>query len=563
MGSRLTIRVIIGGFLIIIFGLFYLQVVRGNYYLRRAKSNYVKIINLPSIRGSIFDRRGTLIAQDRPIFNIAVIPYQIEGKREFIFEKLAEVADVDKEIITINYQKNFQNVFSPVEVLIDVDKSKALKIKEVLQDNVLIRIIPQRYYPFSYLYSHVLGYVKKAEVIYQDIKRYGYSPFQRVGINGIERFYDHLLRGEDGVELIEVDSRGQVMGFLGKRSKRKGNDIYLTVDTRFQKIAYQSLGNFRGAIIIMSPHTGEIFSLVSKPSFDPNSFIEGKDVEYILKDKRNPLINRAIQARYPPGSVFKPIVAIAGLEEKVINPHTTFFCSGKFTLADTEFSCWRRHNQEDLYDALAHSCNIYFYNLGLRLKVERIAKWAKIFGLDRKTRIDLPFEGKGLVPTRIWKRKVKKREWYGGDTVNLSIGQGYIEVTPIEVVVFISAFANQGYLVWPHLLKKVEETNFVPEKKLSLGVSKKSIEVVREGLREVVTREDGTAHLLSFLGLNIAGKTGTAQTRGKAHGWFAGFFPYQNPKYSVCVFLENGGSSYQAVKVTYQLLKRLREENLI
>jgi len=563
MGNRLTLRVIVGGFLIIVFGLFYFQIIRGDYYLKRAKSNYVKIINFPSIRGSIFDRRGILIARDKPIFNIAVIPYQIKGKRKSLFEKLAEVAGVDKKIITINYQKNFQNIFSPVEVLTNVDKLKALKIKEVFEDNVLIRITPQRYYPFSYLYSHVLGYVKKAEVIYQDIKKYGYSPSQRVGVRGVERFYDQFLRGEDGVELIEVDSRGEVMGFLGKRSKKKGNDIYLTLDTRFQEIAYQSLGNFKGVIIVMDPHTGEIFSLVSKPSFDPNSFIEGKDVEYILKDKRKPLINRAIQARYPPGSIFKPVVAVAGLEEKVINPHTTFFCSGKFTLADTEFSCWSRHGQEDLYDALAHSCNIYFYNLGLRLKVERIAKWAKIFGLDKKTRIDLPFENKGLVPTRIWKRKVKKRGWYAGDTVNLSIGQGYIEITPIEVAVFISAFANQGYLVWPHLLKKIKESPFIPKRKLSLGLSKESIEVVREGLRQAVAREDGTAHLLSLLGLDIAGKTGTAQTRGKAHGWFAGFFPYQNPKYSVCVFLENGGSSYQAVKVTYQLLKKLKEENLI
>jgi penicillin-binding protein 2 len=314
----------------------------------------------------------------------------------------------------------------------------------------------------------------------------------------------------------------------------------------------------------MGSKKGEILVLVSSPSFNPNYFIQGsKKVKRILKSKFSPMINRAIQLRYALGSTFKPIVAIAGLEEKIINSSTTFFCSGEMKLGERLFRCWDIHQEEDVLDALAHSCNIYFYHLGLKLGVERIIKWAKKFGLDSFTEIDLPYEKKGFIPHPSWKRRKLRQHWYKGDTLNLSIGQGFIEITPLEILLAINVFANGGYLIRPYLLKKIEDLESEISSKSFIGISKKNLEIVKKGLIYVVQKQDGTAHILKRLNLKIAGKTGTAQTQGKPHGWFVGFFPYDNPKYTFCVFLENAGSSFEALKVGYYFLKRLKEEGLI
>lgn len=563
MDTRFIQRTIAVTFSIILITLFYLQILKGNYYWDKARNNYIKIVPLLSIRGAVFDRKGIALAIDKPIFNIAVTPYEIKKDKEVLFSRIAKFVRVEERILYDNYKKNFRNLFSPVDILTDIDKEEALRVKERFKDKVIVRVAPRRYYPFPYEFSHILGYVKEAKVFRKEIKEYGYSPFERSGIGGIEQHYNSYLKGDNGVDLIEVDSRGNIVGFVGKKEMVRGKDIYLTIDSRIQKLAYQSLEDYRGSIVIMSPDNGEIITLVSKPSFNLNNFVAGKKIEKILRDQRKPLINRALQGLYPPGSVFKPILAVGGLEEGVINSTTTFNCKGKITLGDAEFKCWAVHGKEDLVSALAHSCNVYFYNLGLKLGVENIAKWAKAFGLNQLTNIDLPYEKPGLVPSRAWKKKYRKSSWFSGDTLNLSIGQGYIEITPLRATTLISVFANGGYLVHPFLAKTVDDAKLPHFGKTYLSISKKNIAIVRKGLRKVVSSPNGTAHLLEALNLDIAGKTGTAQTQGRNHGWFVGFFPYNNPKYAFCVFLENGGSSYQALKVAYKLLKKMKEENLI
>lgn len=541
--------------------LFYYQIVKGNYYLRRARNNYVRIIPERSIRGKIFDRNGFAIAYDKASFNIGVIPYQIRNKKETVFQELSQYSGLSIKILNRNYNREFQNLFTPVDVIIDIDKDKAFQIKEKLQDDVLIDPQPQRFYSYPYEFAHITGYVKEASAFYDRLKKYGYEPAERIGLSGIEQYYDAYLRGEDGGDLVEVNSRGKIAGFLGKLNPQRGKDIQLSVDAQIQKLAYETIEGKKGALILMDSNNGEILALVSFPSFDPNSFVKGKsEVTRFLNDKNRPMQNRATQSTFPLGSTFKPIVAIAGLEEKKLSPPTTYTCKGKFYIGKAEFKCEHIHGEQNLYEAIAHSCNVYFYNVGLILGREIMTRWAEKLGLSSLTNIDLPYEKKGSVP--IAGLRFKNR-WYTGDTVNLSIGQGYIACSPMEIMLAINTFATNGRLVRPHLIKTIDNTEVINSYGNKLNISPQNIRVVKEGLQQVVEDETGTARILKPLNLKIAGKTGTAQTNNKAHGWFVGFFPYDNPKYTICVFLENAGSSYEALRIVDSFLKKLKENKIL
>ena len=563
MGTRLIHRVTLVGFIIIVVSLFYYQIIKGEYFLKRARANYIRVVPQEAIRGTIMDRNSYIVARDLPVFDIAVVPYQIGKGKKIIINNIAQFLNISKDKILNNYKRNLKSLFSPVEILLDIPKEETLRLKEKFGDDILIKEAPQRYYPFSYELSHILGYVKQAACFYDELKVYGYTPYERLGFLGLEQYYDSYLRGKNGGKLIEVDSTGKVVGFLGISHPHRGRDITLTIDIRMQQIAYQALAGYKGVIILMDPTTGEIFVFCSQPSYSLNHFIKGINVEEILKGKDKPIINRGIQASYPLGSVFKTIVAIAGLEEEKINTKETFNCEEIFSLGGYKFGCWSRHGRQNLHEGIVHSCNVYFYNLGLRIGIDILSSWAKKFGLGQVSGIDLPYEKKGLVPDANWKLKNKKSSWFTGDTLNTSIGQGYLEATPLQVLVAISVFANGGYIIRPHLLKRVEDLESTFISKDFLNISASNLRIVREALKDAVIRSDGTAHLLESLKLGIAGKTGTAQTVGKPHAWFLGFFPFNNPRYSICVFLENAGSSFEALKVTHGFLEKLKEKKLI
>ena len=554
-------RICIAAFVILCVSLFYYQIIKGNYYLARAKNNYVKVIPERSIRGKIFDRNGIVLAYDKPSFNIAVIPYQIKNKKAAIFSELAKFSGLKLKTLNRNYSRKFQNFFTPVDVIADIDKKEAFRIKEKFKDEVSIDPQPQRHYGYPYETSHLLGYVKEAAAFSERLKKYGYSPNERIGISGIEQYYDNYLRGEDGGDLIEVNSSGRIIGFLGKRNSVRGKDIYLTIDSKMQQVAYQALSGKKGALIFMDSKDGEVMALVSYPSFDPNSFVKGKDeITKVFTDKNKPMQNRAIQSTFPLGSTFKPIVAIAGLEENKLKPSTTFRCNGKLNIGKAEFECENVHNDENFYEALAHSCNVYFYNVGMMLGRQLMANYAEKLGLNSASGIDLPYEKKGTIP--VSSLKLRSR-WYLGDTLNFSIGQGYTECSPIEIMLAINIFANGGFLVKPHLIKKIDNTEITMPYNNKLNISTQNITIVKNALKQVVESDEGTARLLKPLNLSIAGKTGTAQTAGLPHGWFVGFFPADAPKYTICVFLENGGSSYEALKVAYYFLEKLKEQQLL
>ncbi|MDD5194932.1 MAG: penicillin-binding protein 2 [Candidatus Omnitrophica bacterium] len=559
MGQTFIRRVYLGGFLILIFTLFYYQVLKGSFFLERAQNNYVRVISLRSIRGTILDRNSTPLAVDKASFNIAVIPYQIEKQKNLLFSKLSKDLNYKTDVLTRNYRRRFSNLFSPVDIALDIDKATALKLKNKFNDAVVINPYPQRFYAYPYEFSHLIGYVKEAASFYENLKKYGYSPLERVGVAGMEKYYDAYLKGEDGGDLIEVNSKGKIVGFLGERKPIRGKDVQLTIDSRMQHIAYELLKDRRGVLILMNSNTGEILALVSSPSFDANNFIKGKNLDQFFSDPDRPLINRAIQSTYPLGSIFKPIVGLAALEEQKINPSTTFVCKGALNVGNAVFHCLGNHGDQNIYTALAHSCNIYFYNIARILGAEKLSDYARMFGLESLSGIDLPYEKKGSVPMP----GKKPRHWFLGDTLNLAIGQGYIECSPLEALIAINVFASGGYLVRPYLLEKVDNAKIAATQKTHLGLSQKNMDIIMTGLNGVVDADYGTARLLRDLDLKIAGKTGSAQAKRGAHGWFLGYFPQDSPKYTICVFLENAGSSTEAVKVTHEFLGRLKDEKIL
>ncbi|MCK4912343.1 MAG: penicillin-binding protein 2 [Candidatus Omnitrophica bacterium] len=556
-------KIYASGFLLLILVLFFYQIINGSYYGQRAQNNYVRLIPIPAIRGSIFDRNGNLLAYDRAIFNISVIPYQIKNKKDSLFEGLSKFSGYSLVTIKKNYLRNSKNPFSAVDIIKDIDKITALELKEKFKDQILISPKPQRYYPQQENSAHFIGYVKEASTHYEKLKKYGYKPLERVGFLGIEQYYDAYLKGQDGGDLIEVDARNRVVGFLGERRPKKGQNIYLTIDNRIQELGFAALGKKKGVVILMNSINGEIIALCSAPSFNSNSFISGKNVSQLLTNKSSPLLNRATQASYPIGSTFKPLVALAAIEENKLNPDKTFLCEGKVMVGLAKFRCWETHGLQNLYQALTHSCNSYFYNLGLNLGPNALSRVAKQFGLDSPTGIDLPYEKNGFVPTLHWKKKTLKQNWYAGDTVNFSIGQGFMNVTPLANMLAINVFASDGYLIKPRILKKVGNLSSSLPSRTYLKYKKEFIKEIKKGLRGVVNNKGGTASLLKNLNFEISGKTGTAQTNGSPHGWFVGYFPYKESTYTICVFLENGKSSYEALKVVYKFLKTIDEEELL
>ncbi|MFA5271807.1 MAG: penicillin-binding protein 2 [Candidatus Omnitrophota bacterium] len=551
----------IAGFVILIASLFYYQILKGDYYLARARNNYMRVIPERSIRGNIYDRNGIILAKDIASFNISVIPYQIKYKKDELFRDISLYINSSSKTLNRNYKRKFQNQFSPVDIIPDVDKETAFRIKEKFGDDVLINPEPQRVYLYPYEFAHVLGYVQDASAFPENIKKYGYSPSERIGKTGIEEYYDNYLRGKDGGDLIEINSQGQIAGFLGKLNTERGQDIHLTLDLNMQEAAYAVMKNKKGALIFMDSKSGDVLSLLSAPAFNPNFFVKGSDeLTGVFKDTHRPLQNRAIQSTYPLGSTFKPVVTIAALEAKKITPLTTFNCEGKLKIGNTEFHCENVHGSENIYDALIHSCNVYFYNAGMLTGREQITKWADRLGLSSLTGIDLPYENKGFIPGS--NRGVIKH-WYKGDTLNLSIGQGYVLSSPIEITSAFNTFANAGYSVKPHIISKLGDTDFRPIPAVKSGIPFDILTILRNALRGVVESDEGTARMLRPLSLKISGKTGTAQAQGKAHGWFIGYFPYDDPKYTICVFLENAGSSYEALKVANEFLSQLKEKNIL
>ncbi len=550
----------------IILALVYMQVIRGEYFHELSIHNRIRVVPAGTPRGRILDRNGAVLADNRRTFNVAVIPQDVDDARS-LFQFLGDILKKppEKLLDIFNLNRHRLRPFDPVPLAQAVDRHTVIAIEEnkFQYPGVVIEESFQRFYPNHEIGSHVLGYVGPiAPVEAQLWREYGYSVFSLVGRTGVEQYYEPLLQGLPGGNQIEVNNRGQEVRLLGTKESAQGKDIVLTIDQRVQMEAAQLLGNDRGSVVVMDMDSGDVLALASSPSYDPNAFTNRKEqgkIEAYMANAQKPLFNRAISGQFPPGSVFKIPVALAGLERQKIDPETTFDCPGFLMLGQSRFGCAHVHGAENLRGAIAHSCNVYFYHTGQLVTAPIIGAFARALGLNRPTGIDLPSEAKGnlVVPS-------PTRRWYTGNTLNLAIGQGDTLNTPLQLTVMMAAVANDGILLQPRVLRAVDGTEMVRQdlsKRPRVRLREKTWSVVRDGLRQAVREPQGTAYLLHDLaGMDIWGKTGTAQAaKGENHhAWFVGYARSSKKNLAFCIFLEHGGTSINAVALTRNLLQRIQ-----
>jgi penicillin-binding protein 2 len=552
----------------LLLGLGHLQIVRGFYYRGLAVHNCIRIVPVEPNRGRIFDRNGIVLADTLVSFDIMVVSQEIQNK-EKLFSFLSDVLKIKTKTLLDLYQKRKLASFAPVTIAEDISRNQAI----ILEENkfrfpgLLVEVRSKRSYPFGETGAHVLGYVGRiSPERMEKFKNYGYTIEGMTGYSGLEEYYDTFLRGDEGGVQIEVNNRGQQVRLLGMRVAAPGHDLKTTLDARIQQIAQNLLAEERGVVIVMNMDNGEVLSMVSSPSFDPNVFLD-----YTASEKRGSyftnsnavLLNRAIRGQYPPGSVFKIPISIAALQTKKLNQRTSFLCNGSYVLGDRVFRCTHVHGLQDLTQAIAHSCNVYFYHTGLILGPKVVEEYAHLFGLGALTNIDLPYEEKGHVshPDALTKRK-----WSKGDTLNFSIGQGDLLVTPIQLLKMMAVVARDGKDILPSIVQSIGSSQVRREGAMrNINISKFYFDQVKEGMRGAVVEEQGSAHALALNDMVVLGKTGTAQTSGGKlpHSWFVGFCPKAKTRIVFCVFLENGGSSYHACRMAADLLAEMKQQDIL
>jgi len=550
MRDRIISAIIYTAFTLLTTALLYIQIIRFPYYHKLARNNVIRIIPIDGPRGNMFDTKGIALVSNRLSFDVAVV-YQELQDTENLIKVLTETLGVASKDILKSIELARRKPYAPVTIIEDVDKEKALMLEEASLDirGLVIETRSKRNYIYQDMASHVFGYLSEiSEYELEKMRGYGYRMRDLIGKDGLEKIYDRYLAGVDGGLQIEVDSKGRLVKTLGLKEPSSGKDLYLTIDLSLQAVSDKLLGERKGAVIVMNPQNGAVLALASHPAFDPNIFVKpdtSRERMMLVSDRKGrPLFNRAISGMYPPGSVFKITVASAALSTKRVTPNTRFNCTGSYNLGGVKFDCWKDtgHGSQNITEGLMNSCNVFFYNTGKATGVDNIETYTRVFGFGAHTGVDLPDEAKGVVPGKLWKRLHKHDNWYEGDTLNYSIGQGYLLVTPIQIVEMTSVIANGGNIVTPHLVKKIGTDDMEVPEPSNIGLRNEAIQTVREGLYKVVNSDEGTGKHVRVEGLSIAGKTGTAQNpQGRTHAWFTGFAPFNVPKISLVVFLEHGG----------------------
>ena len=554
-------------FVIISFKLFYLQVIKGNYYRNIAEHQRLNSTKEYASRGLVYDVNGKLLIGNEINYVVVFYPFeQNEIPDEIVFERINKILDKDvkplieeslktKKILKIAEHLTLEQVFKIQEQKLFLSGLNVIKT-------------PKRKYFSSVENCHILGYV--GEITSEELDNMKEAGFRRgdyIGKTGIEYQYDNYLRGIDGGLQLEVNARGQYKKTFQYYTPEIGNTVNLTIDASLQKAAYEALKNTqvsRGAAVVMDVRTGAVRALVSCPGYDLNDVFTKKYAKY-LKNKNLPLFNRAIQAQYPPGSIFKIITAAAALDYLNFDPYTVEYCSGSFELGNRFYSCWLKsgHHKVNFFSAMANSCNIYFYKLGLTLGVRVLEKYARMFYLGEKTNIDLPSEKKGFIPTPEWKKLKMKMSWLKGDTTILAIGQGALGVTPLQMAAMAVAVANKGVFYEPYLVENIINPNtnevvyeHIPQKKDKIVLSDRTWDILHKSLVSVVN--EGTGKKMKFVNFQVAAKTGTAENhQGKDHAWTVAYAPASNPEIAIAVIVENGGyGGSVSGPVARQILKK-------
>jgi penicillin-binding protein 2 len=545
--------IVIIAFLFLVLRLWQLQLLQGNEYRKLSEANRLRIVNIPAPRGIIFDRNGIPLVKNSPYYFASVIPDEFDKNKTHL---LSKVLGVPEDEIAGKLNKPGLSPFIPVQLKQGLSFNDIAYIEARRSDlpGLIIETEITREYIYGDIGSHLIGYLGKLtpaqseDPAFKDV-----NPDTFIGQWGIEKLFDHSLRGTPGKRIIEVNALGREIRLLQENPPIKGQDITLSMDINLQKASEKAFGERAGALVAIEPDTGEILAMVSKPSFDPNLFTRGISSEKwlaILRDNKNPMLNRTFQSQYPPGSTFKIITAVAGLEEGVIAPDTKVECKGGINYGTWRFGCWLRsgHGVIALHRALVESCDVYFYEVGKRLGIDKIFHYAADFGLGEKTGIQLGQEKQGLIPNTKWKLEKKKQPWFLGETFNAAIGQGYVAVTPLQLALMTGTFANGGTLYKPLLIKDVQPT-IAGKVNLKPG----TLAAIKSGLSGVVNEPSGTGWAAQSSLTVVAGKTGTAQViaqksgiqpskeRFQDHAWFVAFAPVEKPVIALSVLVEHGG----------------------
>jgi len=550
---RLTVllTVITGLLAILAIRLWQIQVVQGDYFLRLSEENRVRVTPIPAPRGVIMDQRGRPLAVNRPAFTVALLPKEMRHAAQEV-RVVARLLGMDPAEITHRLAATQDRPSAPVRLRWDVPKQVVAALEESALDlpGVLVEVDPVREYLYHDLAAHLLGYVGEInEQELRTLRGQGYELGDLIGKDGVERTYDRYLRGHDGENQAEVDAQGRIVRTIGTIPAKPGNAVVLGLDLDVQRAAEDGLGNRLGAVIAMDAHTGTILALVSHPAFDPNLFAAGITPAAwtgLLRDPRTPLVDRAIQGAYPTGSVFKIVTGSAALELGLVRPGTRFYCPGYYTLGDRVFHDHETHGDVNFLDAIAKSCDVVFWTLSRPVGPDHLAEYARMFGMGRASGIDLPLEGAGVIPDPAWKDRTFKQPWYGGDTLNMAVGQGYVLATPLQVARMVAAVGNGGDLVTPHVVAEIHApdgrvvSQVAPPPGGRVRLSPQTMAVLQAGLAAVVTR--GTAASIQIPGMTVAGKTGTAENiHGKPYAWFAGYAPAEAPRVVVVALVEDVG----------------------
>jgi penicillin-binding protein 2 len=559
--ARLAIAsyVIVGMIGVLLLGFWKLQVIDADKYSSLAERNRVRYIPVIAPRGRMLDRDGRVLVDNRPSFSVLLLrdePAQVEKHLAAISEGLGIPVDDLRD--QLNNTKNLPK-FQPIIIKPDASPADVAFIESHRSDIPVLEMIPvqrRRYLPGGFL-SHAVGYVGEVSEQQIEASNSKLRPGDFAGKTGLERQYNDQLQGTDGMRRVVVNSIGKEVDRLATQEAIPGKQIQLTIDFDLQQIAEQSLGARPGAVVALDPRTGEVLAMASHPALDPNDFavrISGDDWKSLNEDEEKPLLNRAIQAQLAPGSVFKIVMATAMYETKAVPESFTTFCPGYGTFYGRQFKCyvyWSHkpaHGVVDVHRAVNQSCDIFFYNLGIRLGIDRISYYATKFGLGRKTGIDLPSEEPGLMPSEDWVQRVFHRKWYPGETVSVAIGQGAVTTTPLQLARLIGGIASGGVFMQPHMLKDAQNVGVE-----RFPLSESTVEKITDDMYGVINR-GGTGAALKLQDIEFSGKSGTAQVLGYStrdrvgkqkkfldNAWFVGYAPRRNPEIVVSVLVQESG----------------------
>ena len=563
--------VIIFFIVVIITRLWFLQIHNGGKYREKADNNRVRMLDIIAPRGNILDAEGRTIITNRPSFNIIWVKEDSPDPDEII-KKLSLIMNEEISVLLKKVRESLDNPrHIPILLKEDIDWKTLVYIENNHYDlpGVRIEVLPRRNYLFEDFGSHMIGYT--GEINQEELdesQRENYQGGDQIGKRGFEKIYEEELRGEKGTQYMEVDAHGFEQRQLKGKEPLPGNDLQLTIDLDLQLEAENAMAGKAGAVIAMDVNSGRILAFASAPPLHLEDFSGGistKNWQALLNDIKRPLVHKTIQGQYPPGSTYKIITALAGLAKGVITPNTVFYCSGSMAFGNRRYGCWKAggHGPVSLHRALAESCDVYFYQVGLKVGVDALAEYANRMGLGHKTGIEFEYEKSGLIPTANWKKLAKGEPWQEGETLSIAIGQGFDLVTPLQVCAMTSALANGGILYKPFLIEKIIDPEgqvikeFDPTVDVELVGMNKYLALIRDGLVGAVNDKHGTAREARLKDITVAGKTGTAQVvtmekfketaeedvayKHRDHAWFTSFAPAEKPEIAVTILVEHGG----------------------